>query len=82
VAGHLLWGLLSLYAVTVLAGAAHRLRRDGVRAWLQTAAAFVIIHVAWGTGFLAGLLRHGDRWRRAEPVPPALEPTMALRTEQ
>ena len=49
---------------------------------LSAALAFVIIHIAWGSGFLSGLLRHADRWRRAEPVPPALEPTMALGTER
>lgn len=41
--------------------------------WAATAAAFLIIHIAWGSGVLSGLLRYADRWRRAEPPPPTLQ---------
>jgi succinoglycan biosynthesis protein ExoA len=41
--------------------------------WLATAAAFLIIHIAWGSGVLSGLLRYADRWRRTEPPPPTLQ---------
>lgn len=40
--------------------------------WAATTAAFVIIHIAWGSGVLSGLLRYADRWRGAEPPPPTL----------
>jgi glycosyltransferase involved in cell wall biosynthesis len=44
----------------------------GWSSWAATTAAFVIIHVAWGSGVLSGLLRYADRWRQAEPPPPTL----------
>ena len=82
IAGKALWAVLGSYCVSVLAASAPQLRRGGWRAWLLTALTFVVIHFAWGTGFLSGLVRYAERWRRAEPVPPTLEPTMALTSER
>lgn len=48
---------------------------DGVRPWLAAWAAFVIIHLCWGLGFLVGLGRFADRWVGTEPDPPALVAT-------
>lgn len=64
--------LLLAYAAVVLGAAASNVRSGGARAWLATALAFAVIHLAWGTGFLAGLLRFADRWRRPDEAPPTL----------
>lgn len=55
-------GLLGLVAL--------REARSGerLRLWL----AFVIIHQAWATGFLVGLLRFASHWFLSEPNPPRL----------
>jgi succinoglycan biosynthesis protein ExoA len=80
-AGGAMLGLMGSYALILLGVSAWQSRAAGWAAWPRTALAFAIIHITWGTGFLVGLFRHAGRWRRAEPVPPALEPTMELRIE-
>lgn len=59
--------------LTVLA-AAEVARRHGWSLWPYVLAAFVVIHWAWGSGFLLGLIRFAPRWWRSEPPPPRLEP--------
>ena len=59
--------------LAVLAVAASRRLRRGVGAWLATALAFVSIHLAWGAGFLNGLITFAGRWRAPETAPPRLE---------
>ena len=41
---------------------------ERARLWL----ALVLIHQCWAAGFLAGLVRFADRWRKPEPQPPGL----------
>jgi len=62
-----------LYAAIVLSLGFHLGGRDGVGAALTTALTFAILHIAWGTGFLYGLLLYADRWRAGEGAPPALD---------
>ena len=61
-----------LYMSIILLISAPQLQ-GGIRAWLATALAFVSIHMAWGAGFLTGLLKFADRWRKPEQAPPRLE---------
>ena len=61
------------YLLLVLAAAVHASRRRGLTAVPATALAFVCLHLAWGTGFLHGLIIFADRWRRPEQGPPRLE---------
>jgi hypothetical protein len=65
--------LFAVYGVAVLAAAGRIAARRGIGAWLATALAFASIHVAWGTGFLNGLITFAGRWRAPETVPPRLE---------
>lgn len=73
--GILFGALASAYGATILLIAAANALSKGVATWLATAAAFLIIHLAWGTGFLVGLARFAHWWRRVEPAPPSLEPS-------
>jgi len=77
VAGRLTIALVAIYVGVVLVVAGRLSGRRGVWAWLATALAFAIIHLAWGTGFLAGCVRFAGRWRGGESPPP----TLAERTE-
>jgi glycosyltransferase involved in cell wall biosynthesis len=63
--------------IAVIAGRA----ASGWRTWGATMAAFIIIHLAWGSGVLSGLLRYADRWRSAEPPPPTLSSSSAVPVE-
>jgi glycosyltransferase involved in cell wall biosynthesis len=65
--------IFSLYLLAILAVAASATLRRGVAAWLATALAFASIHLAWGAGFLNGLITFAGRWRAPEAVPPRLE---------
>jgi succinoglycan biosynthesis protein ExoA len=76
-AGVVLRGAIGLYSAAVMIVAARQPAARGLVAWLATTLAFVIIHVAWGMGFLVGLVRFADRWRRAEVSPPQLEAAAA-----
>jgi succinoglycan biosynthesis protein ExoA len=58
----LLSAVLAVYAAAILGGALRAARRGrDLRLWLPIAAAFVIIHLAWGLGGLTHLLTFG-RW--------------------
>ena len=72
-AGALSLGALALYGA-VMATVAWQEGPEGNRArfWL----ALVIIHHCWAAGFLAGMVRFGPRWFRAEP--PAKKPSRAF----
>jgi succinoglycan biosynthesis protein ExoA len=72
-AGVLVGGAVGLYAAAVMLVAARQPAARGTAGWLATTLAFVIIHVAWGMGFLVGLVRFAGRWRRPESHPPRLE---------
>jgi glycosyltransferase involved in cell wall biosynthesis len=69
----LLGALTVAYGGAILSIAAGSALSKGVGTWLATAAAFLIIHVSWGAGFLVGLARFAQWWRREEPTPPHLE---------
>lgn len=62
--------VISIYAVAVVALAANLSAADGWRAWAAAAVTFAVIHVCWGAGFLAGLVRFAPRWMRPESAPP------------
>lgn len=79
----LLWlapalGKLGLLAIAAYLGliayaslrAAQKAGEGRQKQWLPLV--FAIIHVAWGLGFLVGLVRFGRRWFEAEPLPPQL----------
>ena len=66
--------LALVYGVAVLAVSAVHSARRGAAAWLATALAFATIHLAWGAGFLAGLVQFFDQWWKAGPDPACLEP--------
>lgn len=64
---------LGVYAVGAVAAAAHLGRRAGWRYAPALPALFAVLHLAWGTGFLAGLLRFLPRWFARPLPPPALD---------
>lgn len=70
-----------LYLGLVLVAAAWESRRRGPLGVLATALALVGVHVAWGAGFLTGLVKFADRWRRPDDAPPRLEPRSAEAAE-
>ena len=81
--GPLLWNLhwffqalwvigVSSYATACLGVAAFYLMRGAGRAAILLPLVFVLLHLCWGAGFLAGAVRFFPRWFRHEPAPPAL----------
>jgi hypothetical protein len=72
VAQAILLALLGVYAAAVLGSALYVARRaSDLRLWLPVAAAFAIIHFAWGLGGLTHLLSFG-RWP-AWRLPPSVQ---------
>ncbi len=71
-AGRAALATAAVYVGTVLAVSAASAGKRGLAAWLATALAFTLIHVAWGTGFLTGIVEFLDRWWKAEGEPPCL----------
>ena len=65
--------LAAVYGLAVVVVSVRIAARHGIGAWLATALAFASIHLAWGTGFLKGLIAFAGRWRTPETVPPRLE---------
>jgi len=65
--------LFGVYAAAVLSVSAGLALRRGLRAWLATALAFMSIHMAWGAGFVNGLMTFANRWWTPEAAPPRLE---------
>jgi succinoglycan biosynthesis protein ExoA len=58
-------GLLGCYSLAVVAASALAFREHRTRVFPGLPLAFVILHVAYGAGFWAGLLRFRGRWGRA-----------------
>ena len=58
-------GLLTARTVT---------RRERLSHPFALAAAFAVMHVAYGVGFLSGLARFWNRWGEPEPVPTPMAP--------
>ncbi|MDX2166742.1 MAG: glycosyltransferase family 2 protein [Deltaproteobacteria bacterium] len=71
----LLRAVTALYLVLIAAAAWRQSRARGLRGVLGTGVALICVHVAWGAGFLSGLIRFADRWRQPEQAPPRLERT-------
>ncbi len=69
------------YGVGVVLAAARAAARIGARQFLRLLVVFPILHFAYGTGFLIGLLRFLPRWWTAEPPPPTLSPREPVRRE-
>jgi glycosyltransferase involved in cell wall biosynthesis len=68
-------GLLGFYALAVAAASLRAFREHGARVFPGLPLAFVILHVAYGAGFWAGLAKFGGRRRtgaRPEPAASAL----------
>lgn len=64
-----------LYLLLVAAAAWRQSRARGLRGVLGTGLALICVHLAWGAGFLSGLIRFADRWRQPEQAPPRLDGT-------
>jgi glycosyltransferase involved in cell wall biosynthesis len=61
----LLWeALVVLYVTATVAASAMVARRAGARHMLRLPVVFGALHIGYGAGFLAGLLRFGNRWAR------------------
>jgi succinoglycan biosynthesis protein ExoA len=77
IAGRIFLGLsVGAYVLVNLAVSAASARRLGGPAGLATLpVAFAILHVSYGTGFLAGLLKFWNRWRAGAPVENVNAPT-------
>jgi succinoglycan biosynthesis protein ExoA len=70
-------GLLGAYALAVLAASLLALRDHGTRVFPGLPLAFGILHVAYGAGFWAGLVKFRGRWgseSRTTPAASALMP--------
>jgi succinoglycan biosynthesis protein ExoA len=65
------------YAVALCAAAVAVARRSQGHHVGRVLAAFAIMHVSWGTGFLVGALRFAPRWFADEPQPPPLVAELA-----
>jgi hypothetical protein len=74
VPGAFLAGPAGAYAAGAVAAAAAQGRRAGWRYAPALPAIFALLHVSWGLGFLAGIVRFLPRWFAPEPPPPILEP--------
>jgi glycosyltransferase involved in cell wall biosynthesis len=64
--------VLGAYVVALTAAAASVATRHGWRRFPHVLSAFAIMHLAWGFGFLVGVVRFGHRWLVEEPSPPRL----------
>jgi len=64
-----------IYVVGSSAAAAAVCRRHGWHLFPYVVLAFWVMHVAWGSGFLLGLIRFAPRWLRDESPPPRLDST-------
>ncbi|MEO8601633.1 MAG: glycosyltransferase family 2 protein [bacterium] len=64
-----------VYLLLVLIAATRQSAARGVVGVLATALALTCVHIAWGAGFLSGVIKFADRWRTPEQAPPRLEPT-------
>lgn len=60
------------YGAASLTAAACAARLSGWREAALLPAVFLGLHLAWGLGFLAGLVRFLPRWSAREPAPPPL----------
>ncbi|MGH7897753.1 MAG: hypothetical protein ACREQQ_07365, partial [Candidatus Binatia bacterium] len=66
--------LAAAYAIGVLWASFRTGRRLGRERLPSLLVVFPVLHFAYGTGFLLGLVRFLPRWWRPDPPPPALAP--------
>jgi glycosyltransferase involved in cell wall biosynthesis len=71
-AGILLGVEVIAYAAAVLGATAGAARGRDPGFKLRLALAFVTMHLSWGSGFLAGMIRFGRHWLADESAPPRL----------
>ncbi len=57
-------GIVGVYAALVLTGAALAIRKHGVRCAAALAAVFSVMHIAYGMGYLRGIVEHWSPLRR------------------
>jgi succinoglycan biosynthesis protein ExoA len=57
------------YGIALLAATAHRVRGEQKALAFILPMAFGAMHIAWGSGFLVGLLRFWNRWKEVELTP-------------
>jgi glycosyltransferase involved in cell wall biosynthesis len=69
-----LYGLGIAYALGALGAAVQLGRQHGWQYVPALPATFLLLHLAWGLGFLAGLVRFLPRWIARDPSPPSLQP--------
>ena len=70
--------IIAAYAAAVMLAAAVGVPRHGWREAASVAAAFAIMHVSWGSGFLLGVVCFARRWFAVEAHPPRLQPAGIL----
>jgi glycosyltransferase involved in cell wall biosynthesis len=73
--GWLAAAALVTYATALAVASGSVVRQHGWRHFHRVLLSFVIMHVAWGSGFLIGLVRFAPRWWRPEPPAPVLQAT-------
>lgn len=69
-----LYGLGAVYALSAVGAAALLGRRGGWQYVPALPVTFTLLHLSWGLGFLAGLVRFLPRWAVRDASPPALQP--------
>jgi glycosyltransferase involved in cell wall biosynthesis len=74
--GYLLLGIAGLYALTLLSASMLSVRTNKWELLPLLPIAFMILHFAYGAGFLVGLFRFWNRWREGESI---LQPGAAVR---
>jgi succinoglycan biosynthesis protein ExoA len=72
-AGWLLVAAVGAYATALIAAGCTVARQHGWRHFPLVVAAFAIMHLSWGSGFLVGAARFAGRWFADEPPPPPLQ---------
>jgi hypothetical protein len=73
-AGLLLAAVLGVYALATVAASAFTAARCGVGLLAYLPLVFAILHIGYGAGFLAGLVRFASRWGDREGQAPRLNP--------
>jgi glycosyltransferase involved in cell wall biosynthesis len=62
-------GILATYALANLSASLVTARRGGWRHLPLLPLVFAVLHVSYGLGFLLGLVRFANRWRKPHPLP-------------
>ncbi len=73
-AGILLFVLLCVYALAAVSASVITAARFGLGLLAYLPLVFAILHIGYGAGFLAGLVRFASRWGDREGQAPRLNP--------